>query len=150
MEEASAIPKNIASLSDDAWLYQWNTQQRPITDGTYNVDGVTDNGSTSYLHLGSSNSFDHAWPSTSRTGLEQASTIVEGGDSDQIEYARLLAPLELPDFSFLFKKGCFSPDCSDPSHFPCCPKKNVAYCSRHLMAQPFQLTSVCVRVLSHF
>nr|XP_054930667.1 uncharacterized protein LOC129386606 [Dermacentor andersoni] len=34
MEEASAIPENIASLSDHARRYQWNTQQRPITDGT--------------------------------------------------------------------------------------------------------------------
>ncbi|XP_065293003.1 uncharacterized protein [Dermacentor albipictus] len=48
-----------------------------------------------------------------------------------------LAPLELPDFSFLVKKGCFSPDCSDPSHFQCYPKKNLACCSCHLMAQPF-------------
>ncbi|XP_065292956.1 uncharacterized protein [Dermacentor albipictus] len=40
MEEASAIPENLASISDDAWLYQCNTQQRPITDWTYNVDGM--------------------------------------------------------------------------------------------------------------
>nr|XP_054920753.1 uncharacterized protein LOC129381714 [Dermacentor andersoni] len=40
MEEASAIPENLASNSDDAWRYQWNTQPRSITDGTYNVDGT--------------------------------------------------------------------------------------------------------------
>ncbi|XP_070384840.1 zinc finger protein 227-like isoform X3 [Dermacentor albipictus] len=79
MEEASVIPGNIASISGDAWRYQWNTHQRPITDGTYNVDGVTDNGNTSYLHLGSSTSIDHAMPSTSRTGMEQAPAITEGG-----------------------------------------------------------------------
>ncbi|XP_065292987.1 uncharacterized protein [Dermacentor albipictus] len=79
MEEASVIPGNIASISGDAWRYQWNTQQKPITDGTYNVDGVTDNGNTSYLHLGFSTSIDHAMPSTSRTGMEQAPAITEGG-----------------------------------------------------------------------
>ncbi|XP_065293014.1 zinc finger protein 93-like isoform X6 [Dermacentor albipictus] len=41
--------------------------------------GVTDNGNTSYLHLGSSTSIDHAMPSTSRTGMEQAPAITEGG-----------------------------------------------------------------------
>nr|XP_054920448.1 zinc finger protein 700-like [Dermacentor andersoni] len=79
MEEASTVPENIASISDDAWLYQWNTQQRPITDGTYNVDGVTDKGNTSYLPLGSSTSIDHAMSITSRTGMEQAPAITEGG-----------------------------------------------------------------------
>ncbi|XP_070382249.1 uncharacterized protein [Dermacentor albipictus] len=79
MVEASPILENIASISDDAWRYQWNTQQRPITDGTYNVDGVTDNGNTGYLHLGSSTRIDHAMPSTSRTGMEQAPVITEGG-----------------------------------------------------------------------
>ncbi|XP_065292953.1 zinc finger protein 211-like isoform X2 [Dermacentor albipictus] len=48
MEEASAIPENLASISDDAWLYQCNTQQRPITDWTYNVDGHTEIGSTGF------------------------------------------------------------------------------------------------------
>nr|XP_054920759.1 zinc finger protein 629-like [Dermacentor andersoni] len=79
MEEASAIPENIASNSDDAWRYQWNTQQRSITDGTYKVDGVTDNGNTSYLHLGSSTSIDHAMAITSPTGMEQAPAVTEGG-----------------------------------------------------------------------
>nr|XP_054930687.1 uncharacterized protein LOC129386629 [Dermacentor andersoni] len=78
IEEASAIPENIASLSDHARRYQWNTQQRPITDGTY-IYGVTDNGSPSYLHLGSSSSLGHARPRTSRTGMEQASAIIQGG-----------------------------------------------------------------------
>nr|XP_054920250.1 zinc finger protein 761-like isoform X2 [Dermacentor andersoni] len=79
MGEPSDIFGNDACNSDDTWRCQWSTQHRPITDGTYYVDGVTDNGSTSYLHLGSSNSFDHAWPSTSRTGMEEASAIIEGG-----------------------------------------------------------------------
>ncbi|XP_070390600.1 uncharacterized protein [Dermacentor albipictus] len=35
-----------------------------------------------------------------------------------------LAPLKLPDFSFLFKPVCFSPVCSDPDgHFQCYPLK---------------------------
>ncbi|XP_070390601.1 uncharacterized protein [Dermacentor albipictus] len=35
-----------------------------------------------------------------------------------------LAPLKLPDYSFLFKKPCFSPLCSDPdAHFQCWPVK---------------------------
>ncbi|XP_070384781.1 uncharacterized protein [Dermacentor albipictus] len=79
MEKASAIPENLASISDDAWLYQWNTQQRRITDWTYNVDGVTDKGNTSYLHLGSSTSIDHAMSIISRTGMEQAPAITESG-----------------------------------------------------------------------
>ncbi|XP_075527007.1 uncharacterized protein LOC142559270 [Dermacentor variabilis] len=40
MEETSAILENMASIPDDAWKYQWNTQPTPITDGTYNVDGT--------------------------------------------------------------------------------------------------------------
>ncbi|XP_072141305.1 uncharacterized protein [Dermacentor andersoni] len=40
MEETSAIPENIASIPDDTWKYQWNTQPTRITNGTYNVDGT--------------------------------------------------------------------------------------------------------------
>ncbi|XP_072142048.1 uncharacterized protein [Dermacentor andersoni] len=77
MEEASAIPENIAGISDDAWKYQWNTQPTPITDGSYNVDGVTDNGSTSYQHLGFISSINNARPSSSLAGKEEASANFE-------------------------------------------------------------------------
>nr|XP_054920450.1 uncharacterized protein LOC129381536 [Dermacentor andersoni] len=67
------------AISDDAWRYQWNAQPTPITDGTYSVDGVSEYGSTSYVHQPFSTSIDYATPSTSRTGMEQASAMVEGG-----------------------------------------------------------------------
>ncbi|XP_070382136.1 uncharacterized protein [Dermacentor albipictus] len=76
-EEISAIPENIASIADEAWKYQWNTQPTPITGGTCNIDGVTDNGSTSYQHLGSTSSIDNARPSTSLAGMEEASASFE-------------------------------------------------------------------------
>ncbi|XP_070382177.1 zinc finger protein 211-like [Dermacentor albipictus] len=77
MEETLPIPENIASISDDAWKYQWSTQPTPITDGTYNVDGVTDNGCTSYQHLRTISSIDNASPSTSLACLEEASANSE-------------------------------------------------------------------------
>ncbi|XP_054920650.2 uncharacterized protein [Dermacentor andersoni] len=67
------------TIFDDAWPYQWNMQPRPVTDGTYNLDGVTENASTSFLLLGSSNSIDHERPSTSCPGMEQATAILEDG-----------------------------------------------------------------------
>ncbi|XP_075534753.1 uncharacterized protein LOC142570025 [Dermacentor variabilis] len=36
-----------------------------------------------------------------------------------------MAPLMLPDYSFLFKKACFSPNCSDAGHFQCWPLKKA-------------------------
>ncbi|XP_054920600.1 uncharacterized protein [Dermacentor andersoni] len=67
------------TISDDAWPFQWNTQHRPTTDGTYNLDGVTENASTSSLLLGSNTSIDNEMPSTSRPGMEQATAILEHG-----------------------------------------------------------------------
>nr|XP_054920244.1 zinc finger protein 271-like [Dermacentor andersoni] len=79
IEKLSSTTKDTASISDDAWRYQCNTQHRPTTDGTYHVDGITDNGSASYLHQGFSSSIYHATHSTNRTCMEQASAIIEGG-----------------------------------------------------------------------
>nr|XP_054920583.1 uncharacterized protein LOC129381602 [Dermacentor andersoni] len=62
-----------------AWCHLWNTQHGQITDVTYYVDGVTDNGSTSYLHQGFTSSIDYARPSASGTGMDEASAIIEGG-----------------------------------------------------------------------
>nr|XP_054930674.1 uncharacterized protein LOC129386613 [Dermacentor andersoni] len=67
------------TISDDVWHYQWNTQHRPIIDGTYKVDGATGNASTSYLLLSSSNSIDHERPSTSRASTEESTAILEDG-----------------------------------------------------------------------
>ncbi|XP_072143661.1 uncharacterized protein [Dermacentor andersoni] len=66
------------TIPDDAWKYQWNTQPTPITDGTY-VEGVPDNGITSYQQLGGVSSIDHARPSTSRAGMKEALANFEGG-----------------------------------------------------------------------
>ncbi|XP_070382264.1 uncharacterized protein [Dermacentor albipictus] len=76
-EEASAIPENIASIADEAWKYQWNTQPTPITGGTCNIDGVTDNGSTSYQHLRTISSIDNARPSSSLAGMEEGTASFE-------------------------------------------------------------------------
>ncbi|XP_070382153.1 zinc finger protein 567-like isoform X2 [Dermacentor albipictus] len=51
------------------------TQPTPITGGTCNVGGVTDNGS--YQHLGSTSSIDNARPSTSLAGMVEASASFE-------------------------------------------------------------------------
>ncbi|XP_065293025.1 uncharacterized protein [Dermacentor albipictus] len=76
---ASSSLGTYPTISDDAWRYHWNTQPRPITDRTYSVDGVSEYGSTSYVHQPFSTSIDYATPSTSLTDMEQASAIVEGG-----------------------------------------------------------------------
>ncbi|XP_065309818.1 zinc finger and BTB domain-containing protein 14-like [Dermacentor albipictus] len=76
IEEASAIPDDIASISNEALRYQRNTQHMPTTDEICNVDGVTDNGSQ---HLGSVSGIDDARPSTSRAGIEEASASSEDG-----------------------------------------------------------------------
>ncbi|XP_054919770.2 uncharacterized protein [Dermacentor andersoni] len=67
------------TISDDTWHYQWNTQPRPITRGAYDVGGVIDNASTTYLLLGSSSSIDHERSSTSRAGIEESTPILEDG-----------------------------------------------------------------------
>ncbi|XP_072142047.1 uncharacterized protein [Dermacentor andersoni] len=67
------------TIPDDAWKYQWNTQPTPITEGTYNVEAVPDNGITSYQQLGCVSSINQARPSTSRAGMEEASANFEGG-----------------------------------------------------------------------
>ncbi|XP_072141308.1 uncharacterized protein [Dermacentor andersoni] len=67
------------TISDDVWHYQWNTQHRPIIDGTYNVDGATDNASTSYLLLSSSSSIDHERLSANHAGMEESTAIIEDG-----------------------------------------------------------------------
>nr|XP_054920649.1 uncharacterized protein LOC129381646 [Dermacentor andersoni] len=67
------------TIPDDVWKYQWNTQPTLITEGTYNVGDVPDNGITSYQQLGCVSSIDHARPSTSRAGMEEASGNFEGG-----------------------------------------------------------------------
>ncbi|XP_065292401.1 zinc finger protein 454-like isoform X2 [Dermacentor albipictus] len=79
MVEASAILEYGASIPDDAWKYQWNTQPTRTTDGTYNVDGVTENWSTSYQPLESIRNIIKAMPSTSRAGMEEASANFEDG-----------------------------------------------------------------------
>nr|XP_054930633.1 zinc finger protein 300-like [Dermacentor andersoni] len=67
------------TTSEDALHYQRNTQRPPMTCETFNVDGVTDNGSTSCQHLGSFRSIDNARPSTSRAAMEEASANSEDG-----------------------------------------------------------------------
>nr|XP_054920447.1 uncharacterized protein LOC129381533 isoform X2 [Dermacentor andersoni] len=67
------------TVSDDVWHYQWNTQHRPITDGTYNVDGATDNANASYLLLSSTSSIDHERPRANRAGMEASTAILEDG-----------------------------------------------------------------------
>ncbi|XP_070382449.1 uncharacterized protein [Dermacentor albipictus] len=79
MEKLSFTPEDTARIPYDAWKYQGNTQPPPITDGAYNVDGLTDNGSTSYQHRGSISRIDNARPSTSRADMEKASGNFEDG-----------------------------------------------------------------------
>ncbi|XP_049514249.1 uncharacterized protein LOC125941300 [Dermacentor silvarum] len=67
------------TVSDGPCPYQWNTQRGPIRDGTYSVDGATDNGSTGSLLQGNSTSADNARPSTSRAGMAEAPALLEDG-----------------------------------------------------------------------
>ncbi|XP_054920134.1 uncharacterized protein [Dermacentor andersoni] len=67
------------TIPDAAWKYQWNTQPTPITDGTYKVEGVPDNGITSYQQLGCVSSINNARRSRIRAGMEAASGNFEGG-----------------------------------------------------------------------
>nr|XP_054920442.1 zinc finger protein 658B-like isoform X3 [Dermacentor andersoni] len=75
---ASSTLGAYTTIPDDAWKYQWNTQPTPITEGTY-VEGVPDNGITSYQQLGCVSNNNQARPSTSRAGKEKASANFEGG-----------------------------------------------------------------------
>ncbi|XP_065309765.2 zinc finger protein 90 homolog isoform X1 [Dermacentor albipictus] len=79
VEKVSSTTEDTARLYEDAWRYQGNTQTTAITEETCNVDGVTDNGSTSYLHLGAISSIDNPRLSTSRAGMEDASASFEDG-----------------------------------------------------------------------
>nr|XP_054920654.1 uncharacterized protein LOC129381651 [Dermacentor andersoni] len=67
------------TISDDALRDQGNTHPRPITNGTCNVDSVTDNGSTSCKNRGSIRSIDKAMPSTSRATMQEASANFQDG-----------------------------------------------------------------------
>nr|XP_054930677.1 uncharacterized protein LOC129386616 [Dermacentor andersoni] len=80
---ASSTLGAYTTIPDDAWNYQWNTQHTPITDGTYNVDDVPDNGSTTYQQLCSTSSVDNARPSTRLAGMEEATASFENGATCQ-------------------------------------------------------------------
>ncbi|XP_070382172.1 uncharacterized protein [Dermacentor albipictus] len=67
------------TISDDALRYPGNTQHTPTTNEICNVDGVPENGSTSHQRLGFIGNIDHARPSTSRAGMEEASASFEDG-----------------------------------------------------------------------
>ncbi|XP_072141365.1 uncharacterized protein [Dermacentor andersoni] len=82
MEEGSPIPETIARISDDASRYQGNRQHMPMTDDTCNVDGVTDNGSTSCEKQGSIRSMDKATSSTCRASMEEPSANLEDGGTN--------------------------------------------------------------------
>nr|XP_054920574.1 uncharacterized protein LOC129381590 [Dermacentor andersoni] len=82
MEEGSPIPENIARISADASRYQGNRQHMPMTDDTRNVDGVTDNGSTSCEKQGSIRSMDKATSSTCRASMEEPSANLEDGGTN--------------------------------------------------------------------
>ncbi|XP_070386307.1 uncharacterized protein [Dermacentor albipictus] len=79
IEKVSFTTKDTASLPDCALHYQWYMEQTPITDGTYNVEGVTENWSASYQHLGFIGKIDHARPSTTRARMEEASASFQDG-----------------------------------------------------------------------
>ncbi|XP_070382115.1 uncharacterized protein [Dermacentor albipictus] len=67
------------SCFDDAWRCQLNAQHRPITNQTYSLDGVYSSGGPSHLHLGPTSSIDHKKPSTSCTGMVEASASLQYG-----------------------------------------------------------------------
>nr|XP_054920706.1 uncharacterized protein LOC129381685 [Dermacentor andersoni] len=73
IEKISSTTKDIASSSDAFWRYQSNTERKPITDQIYNLDGVYSSGSPSQQHLGPTSSINPTKPSTSRTGMLEAS-----------------------------------------------------------------------------
>ncbi|XP_070382266.1 transcription factor che-1-like [Dermacentor albipictus] len=73
------------TISDDALRYPGNTQHTPTTNEICNVDGVAENGSTSHQRLGFIGNIDHARPSTSRAGMEEASASFEDGAMNATE-----------------------------------------------------------------
>ncbi|XP_070382183.1 uncharacterized protein [Dermacentor albipictus] len=75
----SSTLRPCTTISDNALRDQRNTQPRSLTDGICNVDGVTDNGSTSRHPLWPIRSIDNIRPSTSRAGMEKASANFEDG-----------------------------------------------------------------------
>ncbi|XP_054930645.1 uncharacterized protein [Dermacentor andersoni] len=90
-QDASTTLGAYNTTSEDALHYQRNTQRPPMIYVTCNIDGVTDNGSTSCQHLGSVRSIDNARPSTSRAGMEEASANSEDGatiSEDTLWYQR--------------------------------------------------------------
>ncbi|XP_072141433.1 uncharacterized protein [Dermacentor andersoni] len=76
-QDVSSTLRAYTTTSEDAWPYQWITQQQPIMDGTKNVDSVTDNGGTSCLPLWSRRSIDRTRPSGSCVGMVQASPNIK-------------------------------------------------------------------------
>ncbi|XP_072143664.1 uncharacterized protein [Dermacentor andersoni] len=67
------------TISANILRYQRSMQHMPMTGETSNVDGVTDNGSTRYQHLGSTSIIYNTRPSTSRASMEEASVNTEDG-----------------------------------------------------------------------
>ncbi|XP_072141780.1 uncharacterized protein [Dermacentor andersoni] len=76
-QDASSTLGAYNTISEDALRYQGNRQHTPTTDETCSVDGVTDNGGTSWQPLASISNIDKAMPSTYRAGMEQASANSE-------------------------------------------------------------------------
>ncbi|XP_054920066.1 uncharacterized protein [Dermacentor andersoni] len=61
-----------------------------------------------------------------RRGAEARVKMDPNGEATKSSTPYGLAPLKLPDYSFLFKPVCFSPDCSDADgHFQCWPLKRA-------------------------
>ncbi|XP_070382119.1 uncharacterized protein [Dermacentor albipictus] len=78
-EEASGILGNDARIPDATGAEPWSTQYYAAC-GTTTVSGhthVTESGITSSLHMVASSSVNHAQPSTSHAGMEEASAIPE-------------------------------------------------------------------------
>ncbi|XP_070382209.1 uncharacterized protein [Dermacentor albipictus] len=81
-EEASGILGNDARIPDATGAEPWTTQYYQASGATtlYGTCGhthVTESGITSSLHMVSSSSVNHAQPSTSHAGMEEASAIPE-------------------------------------------------------------------------
>ncbi|XP_070382226.1 uncharacterized protein [Dermacentor albipictus] len=78
-EEASGILGNDARIPDFTGAEPWSTQYYAAC-GTTTVSGhthVSERGMTSSLHMVSSSSVNHAQPSASRAGIEEASAVPE-------------------------------------------------------------------------
>ncbi|XP_065292398.1 uncharacterized protein [Dermacentor albipictus] len=75
--EGAGTSDDYTTTSDDAWPYQWITQNRAITDGTKDVDNASLSGSTNHAPVESSASADPSRPSTSHAGIEKVSSTTE-------------------------------------------------------------------------